>query len=53
MSPVYEYECPKCNHKFEELREMRDKDTATCPKCGGKVEQQISTFNFTLRQWKS
>ncbi len=44
--PIYEYQCRKCGHNFEELRRMSDADEVrACPKCGAKkVERQVSTF---------
>ena len=44
--PIYEYQCRKCGHSYEELRSMKDADeTRKCPKCGAsKVERQFSTF---------
>lgn len=30
--PIYEYQCPKCNHQFEQL--VRGDEMVTCPKCG-------------------
>ncbi len=44
--PLYEYQCRKCGHSFEELRRMADADEAReCPKCGAKkTERQFSTF---------
>ncbi len=41
--PIYEYGCPSCNHKFEELV-MGGREPKACPKCGGKVKRQMSAF---------
>lgn len=40
--PLYEYECKKCKHRFEEIRKFSDKQPTKCPKCGGVLEQVIS-----------
>lgn len=41
--PIYEYQCKKCNARFEELQRMNEK--ANCPKCGSSsVERLLSTF---------
>ena len=40
--PLYEYECKKCGHRFEEIRKFSDKHPKKCPKCGGAIEQVIS-----------
>jgi putative FmdB family regulatory protein len=34
--PMYEYECKKCEHTFEELQRMTDKPLKECPECGAK-----------------
>ena len=40
--PVYEYRCPKCECKFELIREMRDRYNATCPECGERREMKLT-----------
>ena len=40
--PLYEYECQKCHHRFERLRQFSDPQVTKCPKCKGRVEQVIS-----------
>ena len=36
--PLYEYECKKCGHRFEEIQQFRDPPIKKCPKCKkGKV----------------
>ena len=41
--PLYEYECRKCHHRFEEIQKFSDRPIRKCPKCRtGKVEKQIS-----------
>ena len=40
--PTYEYECPKCNKKFEQLQKMTDKPLDKCPFCGAKPKRLIS-----------
>ncbi len=43
--PIYEYECTKCGHVFEELRRMSAREEpATCPECGERAEVRLSTF---------
>lgn len=31
--PIYEYECPRCQHRFEVRQGFKDKPQAKCPKC--------------------
>jgi len=42
--PTYEYECPKCGHRFEKFQGINDPPVKTCPKCRGrKVKRLIGT----------
>lgn len=42
--PTYEYECPRCNHRFERFQGINDKPVKTCPECKGrKVKRLIGT----------
>jgi putative FmdB family regulatory protein len=40
--PLYEYQCKKCGHRFEKIRQFSDKPIRKCPECGGSVEQLLS-----------
>ncbi|MGM0452835.1 MAG: FmdB family zinc ribbon protein [Thermodesulfobacteriota bacterium] len=43
--PIYEYECQKCGHLFEDLVIGSRKETPQCPKCGKiEVHRRPSTF---------
>lgn len=44
--PIYEYQCEKCQHDFEQLiRNEREEQSLTCPKCGERrVERRLSVF---------
>lgn len=44
--PIYEYKCPKCEHRFEQLvKSMSRDEKIVCPQCGSKsVEKQLSVF---------
>jgi len=46
--PLYEYNCPKCGHKFEELTRSADADKIKCPQCGTKAARQFSTFGVSM-----
>jgi putative FmdB family regulatory protein len=41
--PLYEYQCKKCKHRFEQIQKFSDKPIKKCPKCGGPLEKLIST----------
>lgn len=34
--PIYEYECTKCNHRFDKRQTFKDEAIAICPKCHTK-----------------
>lgn len=47
--PIYEYECPRCEHRFEELIRLSDPDPEACPACGqSSVRRRISAPSFRL-----
>lgn len=37
--PIYEYECPKCGARFEEL--VFGNDVPACPKCGAAETHKL------------
>ena len=40
--PIYEYECNKCEEKFELRRSIADSDSEVeCPKCGAENPQRV------------
>ncbi len=51
--PLYEYQCDVCGHRFEKIQKFSDPPVDTCPKCGGKVQKQISSpaFQFKGTGW--
>jgi len=40
--PLYEYQCKKCQHRFERIQKFSDPHIKKCPQCGGPVEQLLS-----------
>jgi putative FmdB family regulatory protein len=41
--PIYEYQCAKCGHRFERMRQkFSDPPAKKCPQCGGRVQQLMS-----------
>lgn len=47
--PIYEYECPKCEERFEVLQRINDDAVSLrCPKCGAdKPARVLSSFHST------
>jgi len=46
--PIYEYQCPKCNQRFEHL--VRGDETVKCPKCGSKdLTKLLSTPSVSVK----
>lgn len=41
--PLYEYHCQKCGSHFEKIRRFADPPLTKCEKCGGKLEQLLSS----------
>jgi putative FmdB family regulatory protein len=41
--PLYEYQCKKCGHRFEEFQSMKDAALTKCPKCKGKLKRLVGT----------
>ncbi len=40
--PLYEYQCKKCHSLTERIQKFSDPPLATCPHCGGELEQLLS-----------
>lgn len=40
--PMYEYECVKCQHRFEKIENVSASETRKCPKCGRKAGRMVS-----------
>ena len=38
--PLYEFQCQKCQHRFERIQGVSDPDPK-CPKCGSEVERLL------------
>ena len=49
--PLFEYQCKKCGHRFEELQKGVPAKSPKCPKCAsGKTERQLSTFSASVHE---
>lgn len=40
--PTYEYQCVKCEHRFEEFHGISEQPKLKCPKCRGRTRRLIS-----------
>jgi putative FmdB family regulatory protein len=49
--PLFEYQCKKCGHLFEELQKSASDKPPKCPKCkSGRTERQLSTFSASIHE---
>ena len=51
--PLYEYECEKCGHRFENIQKFSDPLLEECPECGGKIRKLLSApaIQFKGQGW--
>lgn len=48
--PIYEYQCPKCQHVFEEMVSLSQAHgEEPCPRCGTLSPRMISHTSFVLK----
>ncbi|WP_183720451.1 FmdB family zinc ribbon protein [Desulfovibrio intestinalis] len=48
--PIYEYQCPQCQHRFEEwVKSPSDQGEEPCPKCGTAAPRIMSQTSFVLK----
>ena len=48
--PIYEYQCPKCQHVFEEMVSLSQAHgEEPCPRCGTPSPRMISHTSFVLK----
>ena len=48
--PFYEYKCPDCGHRFEELQSFNDPPISVCPMCSKEnVKKLLSRSSFVLK----
>jgi len=46
--PIYEFQCPKCDHEFEELLASSENEHLFCPICHGQAVKVMSMSNFKI-----
>ena len=39
--PTYDYQCQKCNYKFEQFQSMTDNPLRKCPKCSKRSLKRL------------
>ncbi len=48
--PIYEYACPDCSYRFEEMQKFSDDPIRVCPKCAASnVKKLVSQAAFVLK----
>lgn len=48
--PIYEYQCPNCEHKMEALQKISDDPLTICPSCNKPdLVKLISAASFRLK----
>ena len=47
--PIYEYECMKCEKRFEYLQKISEPPMTVCEACQGTLERLISPSGFVLK----
>ena len=51
---VYEYQCTKCGHEFEEEKNiLSETNISDCPKCYHEAKKLISLSSFTVSGYAS
>jgi putative FmdB family regulatory protein len=47
--PLYEYRCEKCNTITDIHHGFDDKNTETCPKCGGPLARSFNASSIVFK----
>jgi putative FmdB family regulatory protein len=48
--PIYEYQCPDCGHRFEQLQKISDAPIRVCPNCNQEhLRKLVSQTSFVLK----
>jgi putative FmdB family regulatory protein len=48
--PIYEFQCERCSHIWDELRKISDPLPEACPHCGqASVAQRMTAAGFRLK----
>jgi putative FmdB family regulatory protein len=41
--PTYDYECQRCDHRFEVFQTINEERKKRCPECNGKVRRLLGS----------
>jgi putative FmdB family regulatory protein len=44
--PIYDYQCGKCAHRFEQL--VKPDETPSCPACGAAKPERLFPFSASV-----
>jgi putative FmdB family regulatory protein len=47
--PMYEYYCKDCDHRFEQLKSIKESHRVNCPKCGKLSEKQVTICGLVFK----
>ena len=47
--PVYEYKCEGCSCRFEQYRELDERATCKCPKCGKSARKVFRPVGIVFK----
>lgn len=47
--PIYEYECDRCQHRFEVMQKFSGRPRKKCEKCGGPVHKLLSAPGLVFK----
>lgn len=51
--PIYEYACAACNHLFEQIMKVGEREPA-CPACGAKeTKKRAAAAPFRTNAWSA
>lgn len=46
--PTYDFICPECNYKFEDIVPYEKRNEQICPKCGSVVKIDVTSLTPNL-----
>lgn len=46
--PLFDFKCPDCNHKIEEIIGLEKAHSVDCPFCGGKMSRQFGAPSIII-----